>query len=129
LISSSGICGEIFSKSGSTSNRCSALIFHPFWAEYYHKLASIRSIKKYHISLLILNTCKFFRNSLYQFICSIAGWIFLPWFFHMIFPRLTDNAKRCNFVVYKGFNMRLIAWISARCGDWHAVRNKICFFL
>ena len=40
LISSSGICGEICSNFGSMSNRCLVLIFHPFWAEYYHKLGS-----------------------------------------------------------------------------------------
>jgi hypothetical protein len=33
LISSSGICGEICSNFGSTSNRCLVPIFHPFWAE------------------------------------------------------------------------------------------------
>jgi hypothetical protein len=70
LISSSGICGEIFSKIESTSNRCLVFIFHPFRAEYYHKQdarkwAIIKAIKNHHVSLSILITYKFFRNSLY----------------------------------------------------------------
>jgi hypothetical protein len=70
LISSSGICGEIFSKIESTSNRCLVFIFHPFRAEYYHKQdarkwAIIKAIKNQHVFLAILKGYKFFRNSLY----------------------------------------------------------------